>query len=229
MSFLYQDETSPSATCTRWPLSSPCGSFVKREPLSSSLHPFKCSNTVMRCLVELSFLQCENTQLLPSSFTGQVVQPFDHIYGPPLDPIQSVHFFFEMRGPELDTVNDLQAQVHLQLLSLLLLLSPSDVAIHVQLFMRRSHKNWKRRWEFEKLFIWRSLESLQNLGNIRQAVHNPSESFDQLLLAVKWDFRVIFVMAAILISMCGIKRCIWTFVHSQPHIVSSETTLGCSW
>lgn len=81
---------------------------------------------------EPPLLQCEKTQLLPSSLTGQVLQPFNHVCGPPLDPIQSVRVFFELRGPELDTVNDLQARFHLHLLSLLLLLSPSDVAVHTQ-------------------------------------------------------------------------------------------------
>ena len=43
-------------------------------------------------------------QLPQSLLIGQALQPFDHLHDLHLDPLQSVHIFFELWGPELDTV-----------------------------------------------------------------------------------------------------------------------------
>ena len=59
----------------------------------------------MRPPLSLLFSKGEKTQLLQSFLIGQVLQPFDHLAGPPWDPLQSVCvFFFELWEPELDTV-----------------------------------------------------------------------------------------------------------------------------
>lgn len=44
---------------------------------------------------ESSLLQGEKTYLFQSFFTGQVLQPFSHLYGSPLDPLQSVLIYFD--------------------------------------------------------------------------------------------------------------------------------------
>lgn len=55
-------------------------------------------------MLEPSLLQCKKTKLLQFFIIGQIFQPFDHLHGSPLDPLQSVHVFFLIVGPELDTV-----------------------------------------------------------------------------------------------------------------------------
>lgn len=42
--------------------------------------------------------------LTPSVFPQRVLQPFDRLHGPHLDLLQSLHVFFKLLGPELDTV-----------------------------------------------------------------------------------------------------------------------------
>jgi len=60
----------------------------------------------MRCPLNLLF----SRERRPDSFSlvGQVLQAFDHLGGPPLDPLQSVHLFLDCWGPELDTVLQVQ-------------------------------------------------------------------------------------------------------------------------
>lgn len=60
-------------------------------------------NTVMMCPPKPSFLQGEETWLLQSSLVVQILQPLDHLRGPPLDPLQSVCCFLELWGWELST------------------------------------------------------------------------------------------------------------------------------
>lgn len=45
-------------------------------------------------------------------FTGQVVQPCDHLRGPPLDPFQSAHIFLELWQSKLDMVHQMQPDKH---------------------------------------------------------------------------------------------------------------------
>lgn len=56
----------------------------------------------------LSLLQWENVKLLQSFLTGQesrfLLWPFRYLCGPSLYPLQSVHTFLELWGPELDMV-----------------------------------------------------------------------------------------------------------------------------
>ncbi|XP_014803059.1 PREDICTED: complex III assembly factor LYRM7 isoform X1 [Calidris pugnax] len=49
-----------------------------------------------------SLLQAEQSQLSQLVFVGEVLQPSDHLCGPPLDLLQQVHVL--MLGPELDAV-----------------------------------------------------------------------------------------------------------------------------
>lgn len=63
--------------------------------------PLKYWNTVMRSLQPLSFLGRD--KLCQSVLTGQVLQHFVHLHGPPLDPLLSVCFLLELQGPELNT------------------------------------------------------------------------------------------------------------------------------
>jgi len=52
--------------------------------------------------MEPSLLQAEQPQLSQPLLTGEVFQPFDHLCGPPLDPLQQVHVCSVLRAPELD-------------------------------------------------------------------------------------------------------------------------------
>ncbi|KAK4807117.1 hypothetical protein QYF61_018458 [Mycteria americana] len=54
--------------------------------------------------LEPSLLQAERPQLSQPFFTGEVLQPSDHLRGPPLDPLQQVHVFLVLGTPELDAV-----------------------------------------------------------------------------------------------------------------------------
>ena len=51
-----------------------------------------------------SLLQAEQPQLSQPFLIGEVLHLSDHFCGPPLDPLQQVHVFPVLRGPELDVV-----------------------------------------------------------------------------------------------------------------------------
>lgn len=59
-----------------------------------------------------SFLQGEEAWLLQFFLAVQVLQPFDHLFGPPLDPLQSVWHFLELWGWELNTALQVQPDRH---------------------------------------------------------------------------------------------------------------------
>jgi len=52
---------------------------------------------------QLSLLQAEQPQLSQPFLTGEMLQPSDHLCGPPLDPLQHLHVFPVLGSPELDT------------------------------------------------------------------------------------------------------------------------------
>ena len=49
-------------------------------------------------------LQAKQTQLPQRFFTGGVLQPSDHLHGPPLDLLQKLHILLVMGAQELDAV-----------------------------------------------------------------------------------------------------------------------------
>ncbi|NXJ45685.1 KLH29 protein, partial [Spizaetus tyrannus] len=53
---------------------------------------------------EPSLLQAEQHQVSQPVFIGEVLQPPDHLRGPPLDPLQQVHVFLTLGPPELKAV-----------------------------------------------------------------------------------------------------------------------------
>ncbi|XP_075596540.1 protein shortage in chiasmata 1 ortholog [Balearica regulorum gibbericeps] len=53
---------------------------------------------------EPSLLQAEQPQLSQPVFTGEVLQPSDHLHVPPLGSLQQVHVFLVLGTPELDAV-----------------------------------------------------------------------------------------------------------------------------
>ncbi|KAK4810863.1 hypothetical protein QYF61_008835 [Mycteria americana] len=57
-----------------------------------------------------SLLQAEQPQLSQPVLVGEVLQPSDHLHGPPLDSLQQLHVLLVLRAPELDAV--LQVRSH---------------------------------------------------------------------------------------------------------------------
>ena len=51
-----------------------------------------------------SFLQAAQAQLPQPVFIGEVLQPSDHLCGPPLDPLQQLPVFLVQGAPDLDSV-----------------------------------------------------------------------------------------------------------------------------
>ncbi|KAK4821092.1 hypothetical protein QYF61_013420 [Mycteria americana] len=54
--------------------------------------------------LEPSLLQAEQPQLSQTVFIGEVLQPSDHLRGPPLDSLQQLHVLLMLGAPELNTV-----------------------------------------------------------------------------------------------------------------------------
>jgi len=52
---------------------------------------------------EPSLLWAEQPPLFHPFLLGEVLQPFDHFCGPPLDPLQQVHVFPVLGAPKLET------------------------------------------------------------------------------------------------------------------------------
>ena len=53
---------------------------------------------------EPSLLQAEEPQYSQAVLIGEVLQPSDHLHGPPLDPLQQLHVLLVLGAPELDAV-----------------------------------------------------------------------------------------------------------------------------
>ena len=51
---------------------------------------------------EPSLLQNEQAQLLQLAFIGEVLQPSNHLFGPPLEPLQKLHIFPVLVAQVLD-------------------------------------------------------------------------------------------------------------------------------
>ena len=52
-----------------------------------------------------SLLQNEQIQFLQPAFLGEVLQPSDHLCGPPLIPLQNLHIFPVLGAPDLHAVH----------------------------------------------------------------------------------------------------------------------------
>ncbi|KAK4819077.1 hypothetical protein QYF61_025310 [Mycteria americana] len=84
-----------------------------------------------------SLLQAEPPQLSQPVFIGEVLQPTDHLHGPPLDSLQQLHVLLMLGTPELDAVLQVGPHQHgaegritsLDLLATLLLMQPRDLAL----------------------------------------------------------------------------------------------------
>ena len=78
--------------------------LVKREPLTSLKPPFMYWNTVMMFPLILLFLR--EKDLTPSVISHRAGSPtlLKNFCYPPLDPLQSVHVFLELWGPEMGTI-----------------------------------------------------------------------------------------------------------------------------
>jgi len=51
-----------------------------------------------------SLFHAEEAQIPQSFITGEVLQPFSHLCGPPLDPLQQLHVLLVLGAPGLDAV-----------------------------------------------------------------------------------------------------------------------------
>ena len=51
-----------------------------------------------------SLFHAEEAQIPQSFITEEVLQPFSHLYGPPLDPLQQLHVLLVLGAPGLDAV-----------------------------------------------------------------------------------------------------------------------------
>jgi len=60
--------------------------------------------------MEPSLLQAKQAQLSQLFFSKAVLQPFDDLCGPPLDPLQKFYFSPVLSDPGLDTVLQMRAQ-----------------------------------------------------------------------------------------------------------------------
>ncbi|KAK4812888.1 LOW QUALITY PROTEIN: hypothetical protein QYF61_024244 [Mycteria americana] len=88
---------------------------LKPLPLALSLHalvkspspaflPLQVLEGCYKVSLEPSLLQAEQPQLSQPVFIGEVLQPSDHLHGPPLDSLQQVHVLLMLGSPELDAV-----------------------------------------------------------------------------------------------------------------------------
>ena len=59
---------------------------------------------------EPSLLQAEQPQLPQAVLVGEVLQPSDHLCGPPLAPLQHIHVLPMLGAPELDAVLQVGSQ-----------------------------------------------------------------------------------------------------------------------
>ncbi|XP_075282414.1 zinc transporter ZIP13 isoform X2 [Opisthocomus hoazin] len=79
----------------------PLSSLVQQTTESRPLQVLEgCSKVTP----EPSLLQAEQPQLPQPVLIGEVLQPSDHLRGPPLDPLQHIHVLPMLGAPELDAV-----------------------------------------------------------------------------------------------------------------------------
>ncbi|KAK4810174.1 hypothetical protein QYF61_010486 [Mycteria americana] len=69
---------------------------------SSWLPPAVVLEVCYKVFLEPSLLQAEQPQLSQPVFIGKVLQPSDHLHGPPLDLLQQVHVLLMLGAPELN-------------------------------------------------------------------------------------------------------------------------------
>ena len=58
----------------------------------------------MKVSLEPSLLQAQQAQFPQLFLIGEVLQPSDHLSGPPLDPLQELHILPVLGAPGLDSV-----------------------------------------------------------------------------------------------------------------------------
>ncbi|KAK4828770.1 hypothetical protein QYF61_000795 [Mycteria americana] len=76
-----------------------------KKSLSSFLvGPLQVLEGCYKVSPEPSLLQAEQPQLSQPFFTGEVIQPSDHLCGPPLDSLQQVHVLLMLGAPEVNVV-----------------------------------------------------------------------------------------------------------------------------
>ncbi|KAK4830276.1 hypothetical protein QYF61_009369 [Mycteria americana] len=70
----------------------------------ADLGPLQVLEGCYKVSLEPPLLQAEQPQLSQPVFIGEVLQPSDHLHGPPLDSLQQVHVLLMLEAPELNTV-----------------------------------------------------------------------------------------------------------------------------
>lgn len=108
---MYRDETSPHITCSCHPSSSPWGSLWRESISLHCSYRFKYNNTVMRSSLNSHFSRVKRLNSFSLSSQGSFSSPLHHLHGPSLDPLQSVHIFFELWGLKLDQIQSYKCWV----------------------------------------------------------------------------------------------------------------------
>ncbi|KAK4821719.1 LOW QUALITY PROTEIN: hypothetical protein QYF61_000262 [Mycteria americana] len=73
------------------------------QPVPASHHPHILEGCY-KVSLQPSLLEAEQPQLSQAVFIGEVLQPSDHLHGPPLDSFQQVHVLLTLGPPELNAV-----------------------------------------------------------------------------------------------------------------------------
>jgi len=66
------------------------------------IDPLQVLGGCSKVSLQPSLLEAEQPQLSQLFVVGEVLQPLDHLCGPPLDPLQQLHVLLVLRAPELD-------------------------------------------------------------------------------------------------------------------------------
>lgn len=111
--FLLISNLNPS--CLRlkpFPLVLSLSTLVNSHSPSCLYAHFKYWKATMRSLWSLLFSKLNEPSSLQPFLTGEVLQPSDHLSGPPLDPLQEFHVLPVLWAPGLDTVLKLSTAAH---------------------------------------------------------------------------------------------------------------------
>ena len=99
--FLIANRNLPSFSSEPLPLVLSLHPLVK-SPSPSFLSAPSGTDSCSKVTSEPSLLQAELPQLPQPVLVGEVLQPLDHLRGPPLDPLQHIHVLLVLGAPELD-------------------------------------------------------------------------------------------------------------------------------
>jgi len=83
---------------------------LRKAPLHPSCRPLQALKGCYKVTPESSLLQAEQPQFSQPVLIGKVLQPSDHLCGPPLDPLQHIHVLLMLVAPELDAVLQVGSQ-----------------------------------------------------------------------------------------------------------------------